>query len=398
LKANWKACPECGTPVQQAAVCAGCGAELKANWKACPVCGTPVQAAASPGTPAQPAGKAASGPGGAEAPIALAKEYEDKGDFDNAIAEYTKAIKLDPDNAAAYRSRGEMYSLDKDDSDRAIADYTQAIKLDPDNAEAYTKRGGVYRQKGQYDAAINDLDAALRLDPNYASAYFYRGGAYYMKGQYDAAINDFDAAIRLNPNYAYAYANRGEAYRIKGQYDAAINEFDAAIRLSPNYAWAYANRGDAYNQKGQKNQAIADLEKAVNLDPNNTWAKDRLREIRGHENQAASPNSSGGCFITSAVCGSFAKPDDCYELTLFRQFRDGWLAAQPEGPALIEQYYRAAPAIVAAIDRRPDRDAVYRGVWDAWLAPCLRAIENGQLEDCKGRYISMVETLGAEYL
>jgi hypothetical protein len=104
------------------------------------------------------------------------------------------------------------------------------------------------------------------------------------------------------------------------------------------------------------------------------------------------------CFITSAVCRSFAKPDDCYELSLFRRFRDGWLTGQPEGPALIERYYRTAPAIVAAIDRSPDRDAVYRRIWDAYLAPCLCAIENGRLEDCKQQYIGMVETLGEEYL
>jgi hypothetical protein len=116
-------------------------------------------------------------------------------------------------------------------------------------------------------------------------------------------------------------------------------------------------------------------------------------DVIEEENAAAS-----GCFITSAVCRSFAKPDDCYELSLFRQFRDGWLTEQPEGPALIEQYYRSAPGIVAAIDRSPAPDAVYRRIWDEHLAPCLRAIENGQLEDCKGRYISMVETLGAEYL
>ena len=52
------------------------------------------------------------------------------------------------------------------------------------------------------------------------------------------------------------------------------------------------------------------------------------------------------CFITTAVCEAEGKPDDCAELTAFRRFRDGWLSQQPDGPALIEEYYEIAPAIV----------------------------------------------------
>ncbi|MDR2491690.1 MAG: zinc-ribbon domain-containing protein, partial [Spirochaetaceae bacterium] len=134
LEAGWKACPECGAPV----VCAGCGAELEAGWKACPECGAPVQGAggkvaAAVGTPANWAAPVSSE---VEAHIARAKEYAKKRDYDKAIAEYTKAIELDPDNVAAYVRRGEAYYCRDDDGDdnRAIADYTRAIKLDPDNA------------------------------------------------------------------------------------------------------------------------------------------------------------------------------------------------------------------------------------------------------------------------
>jgi hypothetical protein len=46
-----------------------------------------------------------------------------------------------------------------------------------------------------------------------------------------------------------------------------------------------------------------------------------------------------GCFITTAVCDFLSEPDDCYELTLFRSFRDNWLSFQPDGKQLVEQYY-----------------------------------------------------------
>lgn len=48
--------------------------------------------------------------------------------------------------------------------------------------------------------------------------------------------------------------------------------------------------------------------------------------------------TGGGCYITTAVCEFYGKPDDCYELTEFRKFRDEWLALQPDGELLIKNY------------------------------------------------------------
>jgi tetratricopeptide (TPR) repeat protein len=58
----------------------------------------------------------------------------------------------------------------KGDYDSAIADYSQAIRLDPDDAWAYYNRGGAYYYKGDYRRARMDWEQALRIDPNYANA------------------------------------------------------------------------------------------------------------------------------------------------------------------------------------------------------------------------------------
>jgi hypothetical protein len=104
-----------------------------------------------------------------------------------------------------------------------------------------------------------------------------------------------------------------------------------------------------------------------------------------------------GCFITTAVCSSFSKSDDCRELTTFRAFRDNWLAKQPDGQSLITEYYRIAPGIVAAINKGGNQDAVYRGIWDTYLADCMRLIENREFAACKQRYIAMIESLKITY-
>ena len=103
----------------------------------------------------------------------------------------------------------------KGEYDRAIVDYDKAIRLDPKYTRAYYSRGRAYRLKGEYDRAIADYDKDIRLDPENAKVYYYsRGYAYSEKGEYDRAIVDYDKAIRLDPENAkvYYYSSRGYAY------------------------------------------------------------------------------------------------------------------------------------------------------------------------------------------
>ena len=109
-----------------------------------------------------------------------------------------------------------------------------------------------------------------------------------------------------------------------------------------------------------------------------------------------SSSGGGGCYITTATCEAYGKPDDCYELTAFRSFRDNWLKAQPDGPALIKRYYRTAPGMVEWINRQPNREDIYRRIRDEYLTPCLCYIEKGENEQCKSLYTSMMEDLYKE--
>ena len=145
------------------------------------------------------------------------KAHYDKGDYDNAIAEFTKAILLKPNYADAYVSRANAYSL-KGDYDQAIADYTKATKLDTVNTDAYAWRGRTYFLKGDYDQAIADLTQTVKLKPDFVDAYRARGLAYYEKGDYGQAIADLTILIQLMPNDATAYGMRSRAYYKKGDY------------------------------------------------------------------------------------------------------------------------------------------------------------------------------------
>ena len=131
--------------------------------------------------------------------------------FGNALASET---------AEQVFKKGIEYA-NKGNYDQAISDLSKAITLNPGDANVYLSRGNVYQNNGNYDQAISDLSKAITLNPNYASAYLSRGNAYQNKGNYDQAISDFSKAITLNPNYANAYLSRGNAYYQKKDYDKA---------------------------------------------------------------------------------------------------------------------------------------------------------------------------------
>lgn len=77
------------------------------------------------------------------------------------------------------------------------------------------------------------------------------------------------------------------------------------------------------------------------------------------------------CYITTAVCKSLNKPDDCYELNLLREYRDQYLMGTKDGEILVKEYYNIAPTIVKRIDRSPDASEIYADIWEKYLKPCV---------------------------
>ena len=183
----------------------------------------------------------------------------------------THEVKPNPKEASAYNERG-IAKGDKGDFDGAVADYTRAIELDPKFTEAYYNRGLAKKHKGDLDGAIADYNRVIEINPNnpkYARAYCDRGVAKRKKGDLDGAINDYNRTIELDPKYAIAYANRGNAEDEKGNLDGAIVDYTRAIQLNPKFTGAYNNRAETHAKKKQYDAAIKDTQKAIELDPKN---------------------------------------------------------------------------------------------------------------------------------
>jgi tetratricopeptide (TPR) repeat protein len=125
-----------------------------------------------------------------------------RGNDDEAIRLFTRAIASGElsrrDLGIAYYNRGNVWYY-KGDYDKAIADYTKAIEINPQYASAYENRGLAWADKGDYDKAIADYTKAIEIDPKYAKAYYKRGLAWEKKGDLNKAKADYDKAKEINP-------------------------------------------------------------------------------------------------------------------------------------------------------------------------------------------------------
>ena len=198
--------------------------------------------------------------------------YVEEGSYDQAIAQYNKALALDANNAKAYLARGYGFSNFKADYDRAIADYTKALEIEPENAEAYCVRGKAYVKKQQYEQAILDFNKALEIEPENAEFYVLRGLVYSLKADHDRAIADYTKALEIEPENADAYYVRGLAYAKNADLDRAIADYTKALEINPEDSKAYVLRGCLYTLKADYDRAIADCTKALEIEPENASA------------------------------------------------------------------------------------------------------------------------------
>jgi lipoprotein NlpI len=197
--------------------------------------------------------------------------YRNDGNYNQAIQDFDKAIRLKPDIAEAFNNRGIAYDY-KGDSVQAIRDYDEAIRLRPDYAAAFNNRGLVHHEKGEYTQAIQDFDQAIRLQPVYAEAFESRGSVHLDRGDFDRAIQDYGQAIKLEPNYAGDYSDRGFAYDCKKDYQLALQDYDLAVRLNPQDAHVLGGRGVTHFYMGHFKAAQDDIAHSLSLAPTDAYS------------------------------------------------------------------------------------------------------------------------------
>lgn len=160
---------------------------------------------------------------------------------------------------------------------RAVAEFSGAIRKDPDYAEAYVGLADTYNllreftlmpAKAAYPLADAAARKALSLNPRLSGAHTALAfvDAYW---RYDAtgARREYERALALDPNSAQAHHWFATFLLTQRQYQASLQQFDLALALDPTSRAIRADRAFALNGVGRKAEALAGLRTLEAQDP-----------------------------------------------------------------------------------------------------------------------------------
>jgi tetratricopeptide (TPR) repeat protein len=206
---------------------------------------------------------------------AVAERYRERGVLDAAYTHFTKAITLDPRNAAAYEGLARVWR-DWGLPQLGVADAYRATFYAPQSASAQNTYGTLMQALGKYREARIAYELATWLDPQ--AAYAVNNLCYlaFVQGRPDVAIQRCTAALALDPSLAAARNNLGLAFAAAGKLDLARAQFlDAGDRASGLY-----NLGIVYLAAGDRSRALSAFDEATRTRVTFALARQRANQIR----------------------------------------------------------------------------------------------------------------------
>ena len=192
-----------------------------------------------------------------------------------AIPEFEKALELDPQYHATDGNLGRAL-LAVGRPDEAILSFQKGVQFTPDSADLHNDLGLALSRKGRIDEAQAEFAKALEINPKLADAHNNLGTVLGMTGRYAEAIPEFEKALELNPQYHTVYENLGLAQLAAGRPDDAILSFQEGLEYYSQSADLHTHLGVALNRRGRSDEARAEFAKALEINPQDADAQRNL--------------------------------------------------------------------------------------------------------------------------
>jgi tetratricopeptide (TPR) repeat protein len=245
--------------------------------------------------------------------LSVARVYMDARQYDMALDELKKALKLNSRSPRISMALGEIHEAQNDlltarkfytravefgkgylkghealarvsqslgDIQGAVDNLKQAVRISPKNIDRQMVLGKCLIQTGQKDQFVRVMQNALRTaDHNRAEVAHQIGEAFLEAGMAEEAQNAYTQALEADPTALHVYNRLGIALRRQKKFDEAIINYQRAIQIDPEDERLYYNLGRAFFEAGAKAKAVAAMKKALQLFPDFKEAKDFLTKV-----------------------------------------------------------------------------------------------------------------------
>ena len=241
----------------------------------------------------------------------LAAAYADMAKPAEAESTYHRAIALKPDYWGGYNELGQFYYR-AGNYQGALAQFRRVVDLTPDNAFGYLNLGATYWGLGKMNEARGMFERSIKAEPNYR-AFSNLSTVYYMEERYAEAAEMCEKALELNDTSYKTWATLGNAYYwapgkrelSRDAYRRAAELAEEQRELKPNDAWLLTSLAGYYAVLGDKERALPLVEQALQADPENS----RVAYFAGHAYEQLGDRDKAIEWIGKALGAGYSKSD-----------------------------------------------------------------------------------------
>lgn len=174
-------------------------------------------------------------PNNGYAHMTMAILQADAENYNDAMTSINLAIKKLPKKdkeytGRAYASRAHLYAI-AGDTITALADFDKAIRINPDDEDVQEALGQMLYELKRYDEADNAYRRIIAINPTSVMGYMGLGRDAYAIGAFEEAIRQYDNVIRMYDDYSSGYAFRAESYLKLGKYIEAIDDITKSLSI-----------------------------------------------------------------------------------------------------------------------------------------------------------------------
>lgn len=201
----------------------------------------------------------------------LVVALEEAADRVTALACAVTLLTMHPGNARLHSAAGRLLWW-QERFDEALAQFAEAVKLDPNDAGTWNNYGLALHDAGRADEAITAYRRAAALDPAEPGAWSNLGITLKEQGAISESLQALNEALLRQPDHAESWSNLGMVLEIAGRADDAVAAYRRAIELAPALERAHSNLVFALNY-------LPDIDAASIAAAHRQWATQHVAQL-----------------------------------------------------------------------------------------------------------------------